>query len=753
MSIRTAFTAALTTAAVAAVAALPAGASVQVGSSGWQWGNPLPQGNTVRAMSFAGATGYAAGDFGTLLKTTDGGSSWSGLPVGTFQGLAVVQALDANTVVAGGGCVARRSTDGGATFSAIRFTPVESGCRVGLRDLSFVSADVGYLLLADGSVFTTTDGGVQFAPRTAVPESRAAGGPAEPGGIAFLDARTGYATSGGKVFQTLDGGVSWRAVASAGPTLNRLWFADAQHGFALGNGGVFLRTDDGGSTWAARAVAPNGQSLTSIGCNSSRVCILTTSAGTELIRTGEYGDAGGTVVTPSTDPIFAAGFGSPQRVVAAGQNGATVVSDDTGVRFTPVGGRIGGTFRALRAGGEGNTAYAPGADGALAKTTDGGRTWSTGNVPTTADLLDVSFPTATDGYALDVDGGLFHTRNGGEAWEGLNTGSTRRPRAVLAPDASTVLVVGPRGLRRSEDSGRTFDQVRARAVLRAQLAGIATAHANGTLFAWGPATVARSDDDGAAWIAVPKPGRTARERRSLRVAQVAFASTTVGLLRDTAGRIWRTTNAGRRWTLLTSVGTEDVIGMTASSPRKASLTIGGFGGQSGGYLLRSVDAGATWQPQFVVNEPIQPEGLAAGDGIDYLLAGRSGLLFSATGGVVGSSSRLSVTTKRRSLAKPGRITVAGRLEPAGGRSQVVVSALAPGATNWSHQTVAVASNGTFATAWRLPRGTTTFVAQWTGDFKSAGAGSRPMTVTVSARASRPHHRRAQHRRARRRARR
>lgn len=738
MSIKTALAAALLSAALAA----PAAASVQVGSSGWQWGNPLPQGNTVRAMSFAGATGYAAGDFGTLLKTTDGGNSWSGLPVGTFQGLAVVQALDANTVLAGGGCVARRSTDGGRSFTAVRFTPVEARCRVGLRDLSFVSADVGYLLLADGSVFTTTDGGTQFAPRTAVPESRAAGGPADPGGIAFLDARTGYATSGSKVFQTLDGGVSWRGVASAGPTLNRLSFVDAQHGFALGNGGAFLRSDDGGNTWAARAVAPNGQGLTSISCNTSRICILTTSAGTELIRTGEYGDAGGTVVTPSTDPIFAAGFGSPQRVVAAGQNGATVVSDDTGVRFTPVGGRIGGAFRALRAGGASNTAYAPGADGALAKTTDGGRTWSTGNVPTTADLLDVSFPTADDGYALDVDGGLFHTANGGTAWEPLGTGSTRRPRAVLAPDASTVLVVGPRGLRRSEDSGQTFDQVRAKAVLRAQLTGITTAHADGTLFVWGPSTIARSDDGGSTWVAVPKPGRTARERRSLQTAQVAFASTTVGLLRDTAGRVWRTTNAGRSWTLLTSVGTEDVVGMTASSARKATLIVGGFGGQSGGYLLRSVDAGVTWQPQFVVSEPIQPDGLAAGDGIDYLLAGKSGLLFSATGGVVGAPSQLTVATKRRSLAKPGRITVTGGLQPAGGRAQVVVSALAPGTTSWSHQTVAVASNGTFATAWNVRRGTTTFVAQWTGDFKSAGAGSRPMTVTVSAARPKPKHRRA-----------
>src|SRR3954462_3008488 len=89
-----------------ALAVLPAAASanVQVGSSGWLWGNPLPQGNTLRAMSFAGSAGYAVGGFGTLLKTEDGGSTWTGLPAGTFSNLTKVQAVDASTIVAGGGC-------------------------------------------------------------------------------------------------------------------------------------------------------------------------------------------------------------------------------------------------------------------------------------------------------------------------------------------------------------------------------------------------------------------------------------------------------------------------------------------------------------------------------------------------------------------------------------------------------------------------------------------------------------------------
>ena len=70
--------------AAGALAVMPAlaPASVQVGSSGWQWGNPLPQGNSIAAMSFSGSSGYAAGEFGTLLHTTDGGTTWSGLSAG-----------------------------------------------------------------------------------------------------------------------------------------------------------------------------------------------------------------------------------------------------------------------------------------------------------------------------------------------------------------------------------------------------------------------------------------------------------------------------------------------------------------------------------------------------------------------------------------------------------------------------------------------------------------------------------------------
>ena len=77
----------------------------------------------------------------------------------------------------------------------------------------------------------------------------------------------------------------------------------------------------------------------------------------------------------------------------------------------------------MRAGGQSGTAFAPGDNGSLAKTTDGGKTWTRGNVATSEDVIDVAFPTAPVGYALDSSGGLFRTNDGGATWKTLDTGT------------------------------------------------------------------------------------------------------------------------------------------------------------------------------------------------------------------------------------------------------------------------------------------------------------------------------------------
>src|SRR4051812_39241762 len=162
----------LSVAALALIAAAGAQSKdVTVGHSGWNWGNPQPQGNSLRAVEFSGSRGFAAGEFGTLLRTDDRGRSWTGIATGTTEALDRIALPDEDTVVVGGGCELRRSDDAGATFKAIAFT---DDCDNGLVAMSFPSSQVGYLVLDKGSVLRTEDGGATFAARGAVPGTPAA---------------------------------------------------------------------------------------------------------------------------------------------------------------------------------------------------------------------------------------------------------------------------------------------------------------------------------------------------------------------------------------------------------------------------------------------------------------------------------------------------------------------------------------------------------------------------------------------------
>ncbi|HEX5922393.1 MAG TPA: YCF48-related protein, partial [Baekduia sp.] len=559
-------------AALLAVVPALAPASVQVGSSGWQWGNPLPQGNTLRSISFAGPDGYAAGEFGTLLHTTDGGATWSGLLSGTFTNLTEVQAIDAQAVFAAGGCVARRSDDGGATFTRVPFTPVEASCKESFAAGWFVNRQTGFLVLTDGTVFRTDNNGATFAQKNPLPGTRAPGGSATPVDVRFLTDQIGVgATSDGKIYRTTDGANSWSLISDTTRAVHSFFFLDANNGFAVGDGSLFLVTKDGGASWTPKDIGIPPTNLRSIQCASLTLCVMTTEPGTALVRTDD-GGATARLVTPSQDPIFAAGFASATRIAATGASGATAVSDDAGLNFRPIGGRLSGTYSRVRAGGQAGTAFAPGDNGSLAKTTDGGKTWTRGNVATSEDVTDVAFPTALVGYALDSAGGLFRTNDGGGTWKTLDTGTTARPFQIAAPSTSTVLLAGPTGLRRSTDSGDTFSTVTDRDVVKAKLDAID--RAGSALFASGRRDLLRSTDRGKTWSALHKP---TVNRKPARSRQVDFLDAKTGYFLADNGALWRTANAGRTWTALPGVGTETAYGVAFSSKTKGYLVIDRFG--------------------------------------------------------------------------------------------------------------------------------------------------------------------------------
>ncbi|MDQ6751067.1 MAG: hypothetical protein M3Z33_09985 [Actinomycetota bacterium] len=708
---------------IAVSAASAQAAPVSSGHSGWAWGNPTPQGNTLRGLEFSGLRGYATGAFGTVLRTDDGGSSWSGIQTGIIAPLAGLRIVGSpDTIVLGGECSARRSDNGGASFNRLPFTSSDFGCgATKLTSLSFPSASVGYLLLGDGSVRRTADGGQTFANRVAVPGTQATGASsaASANDIFFTAPEVGFTVTGpasgaggpGTVYRTTDGGGSWTLVATLSQGLNGVSFAGASTGYAVGNGNLVSKTGDGGASWSAPRPVPGGaRKLVSVRCATADTCLVTNESGAGLLRTAD-GASSFAEVTPSDKPIYAAAFASPSRAVAVGQNGVTVVSDDGGVTWRAVGSRLTGTFYALRAS-SASTAYALGESGALARTTDGGGSWSPVGVPTSTRLVGVSFPTDSVGFALDGDGQLQRTDNSGASWQLL---STVRASDVLGIDARTVLLAGPRGVRRSTNRGQEFSSVGGRAVGRTTLGHVFSA--GGAIFAWGSRAILRSTNGGRSWRSLRRPSRSA-------VVSLDFVDRSKGFAVDSRGRLFATGNAGRRWRQLVGFGSSVARQVDFATARAGFVRVNTFGGAFGGWVLRTSDGGRTWRPQLLEGERLV-DVAATGSSTGLALAGDAGLFTTASGGDQGTSSRLTLSGRPSRLRRGGRVTISGRLRPSEGRETVRVSKLERG--RWRGQVVQVASNGTFTSTWRIDR-TAVFVAQWAGDDDRNGAGSVPLTI-------------------------
>jgi photosystem II stability/assembly factor-like uncharacterized protein len=728
---------------VLAAFASTSAASVRVPLSGWNWGNPAPQGNALKAIDFGGGRGYAVGTAGTALRSDDGGVTWAGLATGTAGDLSRLQIVDADTVVVlgGGGCVLRRTDDGGKTFRKI-FIVAEVNCPDRVQAVHFVNKTTGYLLLADGSVLRTTDSGDSFSKQTAVPGTSASATPAgatardilfttPDAGIAFVGTGAGSAA-----FFTTDAGISWKPLTIPAGSVDKLYRFDATTIYAIGNA-TLLRSDDAGATFTKQAFGA-GQTLTSIGCADPNLCLITTAKG-ELNRTTD-GGATATPITASSVPLAGAAFANLTRAVAVGAAGQTVVSNDAGVNYTAIGGDIGGTFTALRRGPVPTSAFAPGAKGQIALTVDAGASWKVASVSTSADILDTSWSDAKTGYALDIRGGLFRTQNGGLTWQTLNAGAGAAPRAVIAvPGSSNVLLFGPKGIKRATGGGE-FNSVAGKLVSQS---AITSADLGGSaVFAWGSGgkRLLSSTNKGQSWKALKLPSKKTKIR------QVSFTGSQVGFLLDTAGRVWSTRNGGRSWKQSLSAGTSSISGITFGSSSSGYASVDSFGDDAtNAYVLHTGDGGKSWRPQAISPGVVGPAGIVASDPSHAfaLVRARGGavssrqLFFTGSGGDAGAPSPLKIKaspskfTKKKLKSSKKKVTVSGTLTGAIGGERVTISARAVNGTQWTSRTVTAGANGGSYSATFNIKSASVFVAQWAGDSGRNGAGTSPLTVKVT----------------------
>src|SRR4051794_20793752 len=361
--------------AALALAAFPAAAHaapVQVAHAGWTWGNPLPQGDSLSSLALQGNRGYAVGEFGTMLRTDDGGATWTGVPTGLTEDLDTVRMISPDSVVIAGGCPVRRSDDGGKTFRRLPWTASDERCTAGVAALAFPTPAVGYLLLHNGNVLRSSDSGRTWARRTAIPGTPAtsAASRVDPTDLVLTSEQVGFAsTSGGNLFRTEDGGSTWTPAVDEPWAIRTVTFPTPDIGYASGDAAAVLRTTDGGRTWAEQALPADAGGLASVRCAGPATCMGVTRQGDRLVRTAD-GGATWASLAPSTQALRAVAPISPSQAVAVGEGGVTVVSGDGGRTFSEIGATLPPGLTGLSAIGP-RTAVAYGHGGALARTLDG----------------------------------------------------------------------------------------------------------------------------------------------------------------------------------------------------------------------------------------------------------------------------------------------------------------------------------------------------------------------------------------------
>jgi photosystem II stability/assembly factor-like uncharacterized protein len=717
-----AFAVAICLAALFALLAMTgaATAAVSTGGTGWFWANPLPQGRDLGAVTFAGARGVAVGVGGVIVRTEDGGATWSAASSGTETTLTEVTMPNASTVYAGGGCVLRRSTDGGATFQRVAFAVSESKCASRLAQVAFPTPTTGYVILANGTVLRTTNGGRSFARRASlnIGSSVPQGGAAD---AVFTSATTGVIATGlydPAFLRTEDGAQTWSAVgpASSISRVRSMSFVTPLIGFAVSNDPLvrMAKTVDGGKIWTPAPLSGGAGVPRAVHCVDANTCVIVAGNaagnGNLMIWTAD-GGATGTTVSTGVD-LSDAAFSSLTRVVGVGDAGATLASNDTGHSFARVGGVVPGAFKDLRAAGD-RTLFAFPTDGTLAGSTDAGQTWAALGAAPLGRVLDVSFVDGSVGYMLTGSGALQRTDDGGASWGVLGTQATGG-RALLATAADSLLVGTSRGVLRSTDAGVTFAQAAG-----ARRAVSAFDRAGSALVAFGSRALMVSSD-GSRWRQLGSPPRG-------RILSADFVSAKRGYVVRNDGDVLSTANGGRSWKLLNGVGRDDVSRVSFGDARHGFLMLATDSGLGG--VLRTSDGGRTWRPQVLGPEPLAAV-LAMGAEGGAARAGRTGELHAtSSGGDAGARSALTIrVASKRRLGRRTVVTIAGHLKPTPQGAGVSVTARIGG--SWLRKFAKVSAHGRFRTTWRLRRATV-FVAQFRGGPGARSAGTPPLRVKLS----------------------
>jgi photosystem II stability/assembly factor-like uncharacterized protein len=591
------------------------------------WVYPFPQGNKLTYVDFTSpTTGYATGLHGTIMKTTNGGNTWTMVNTGTTTDLYQIQFINSNVgIAAGAKGTILKTINGGTTWVSI-----QTGILSDLTALHFPSFNIGYATAADGSILKSTDNGTSWTLLnsgttetlksiffTSNTTGIAVGGSTIPGPrnsyhsymtrttdggitwtpyvlprnipltkVTFFNDQNGITAGGhpdgshaapeGTVLKTSDGGLTWQEVFYGNQAVNSFDFAaDQLIGLATGNYGT-IKTLDGGNTWSI---------LNYDNTNFSSLSMVDPSTALEV---GEFGrirksiDGGISWLDQSESltysPLSSLQFTDPATgyAIANNETATLVKTVDGGTHWKKIVSGLEGNFTSLFFTNS-TTGYVTSynyPNYEILKTNDGGNSWTIVNsTPSYYLLRDVSFVSANTGVAVGENGIILRTTNKGLTWNPIPSNTTLALTSIEFFNKTKGVIVGSGGiLLKTSDGGSSWTQ--SNGGITESLNSINVIDKN-TGFAVGDAgIIVRTNNAGRTWMKI-------NTSYSNSLSDVNFIDSNTGYIASSVnGDILKSVDGGMSWNVLPSI--------TYSSFHSLAFPFPGTGyvSGSGGTLLK-----------------------------------------------------------------------------------------------------------------------------------------------------------------------
>lgn len=341
------------------------GSSLTGTTSTWVAVASLPAEDYVSVRFFSDTNGIALGRNGRYLTTTNGGTSWTTTNFLGNSDLTHIAIAGTNAFISGPDNLVLRSTDSGSNWHVISIGTINS--------IQYIDSNNGYACSSNGRVIKTTDGGVTWRLLTS-------GANVKLNGLSFIDANNGYIVGDSSVIRkTVDGGTTWTSEGGATTNVTSVHFFDATHAGASGAGGQGYMLDTS-PPWANQLTGVT-EDMTVMKMNTTLNAWAAGKSGRiAIVRSG----VADTLFTEGTADYNGIWNVSATLATVVG-TGGTIRRTTDGTSFSPIAsGTTKDLFWAFSV--DANTGYATGADGLFLKSGNQGAAWTVNQSTTRMNL-------------------------------------------------------------------------------------------------------------------------------------------------------------------------------------------------------------------------------------------------------------------------------------------------------------------------------------------------------------------------------